>query len=176
MRNLISGVFTLISQFILWLPFHIIRHLYLKIFLNSIGYDSELCRCVDIRTPRNIIIGNNTTINKHVLLDGRGGKLIIGNCVDIAQEVQIWTLQHDYNSSDYIAVGNPVIVKDYVWLGSRSIILPGVTIGKGAVIAAGAIVTKDVADYTVVAGVPAKKIGNRNPNLNYKLGKWRWFQ
>ncbi len=49
----------------------------------------------------------------------------------------------------------------------RCIILPGVTVGEGAVVAAGAIVTKDVEPYTVVAGVPARKISDRPKNLNY---------
>lgn len=176
MKHLFNGMFIILSQLIMWLPFHSLRYVYLKISLKSLGRHTEVCRNVDIRTPRNIIIGNNTTINKRVLLDGRGGSLCIGDSVDIAQEVQIWTLQHDYNSPDYKAIGNPVIVKDYVWIGSRAIILPGIIIGKGAVIAAGSIVTKNVPDYTVVAGIPARKISCRNIDLNYKLGKWRWFQ
>ena len=105
----------------------------------------------------------------------RGGKIIIGNCVDIAQEVRIWTLQHDYNSTDYKAVGNDVKIEDYAWIASRCTILPGVRIGKGAVVATGAVVTKDVLDYTVVGGIPARKIGVRNRDLTYKLGNQRWF-
>ncbi len=53
----------------------------------------------------------------------------------------------------------PIIIKDDVWIGAGAIICPGVTVGKGAVIAAGAVVNKDVADYTIVGGVPAKEIG-----------------
>lgn len=51
-----------------------------------------------------------------------------------------------------------VIINDDVWIGAGAIIVPGVTIGKGSVIAAGAVVTKDVAPYTLVGGVPAKEI------------------
>lgn len=160
----------------MWIPIHFIRHIYLKIIVKSLGSHTEVCRNVDIRSPRRISIGDNTTINKRSLLDGRGGNLIIGNCVDIAQEAQIWTLQHDYDSPSYQAVGKSVVVGDYAWIGTRAIVLPGVRIGKGAVVAAGSIVTKDVSDYDVVAGVPAKRISQRNRNLSYKLGKWRWFQ
>lgn len=49
-----------------------------------------------------------------------------------------------------------IVIADDVWLGADAIITDGITIGKGAVIAAGAVVTKDVAPHTVVAGVPAK--------------------
>ena len=66
---------------------------------------------------------------------------------------------------------------DYVFIGPRVIILPGVKIGKGAVVAAGAVVTKDVSEFTIVGGVPAKEIGERkNKKPNYKLGRARLFQ
>jgi acetyltransferase-like isoleucine patch superfamily enzyme len=80
----------------------------------------------------------------------------------------IWTMHHDYNDLNFKAIGGPVIVEDYAWICSRAIILPGVTIGEGAVIAAGSVVTKDVAAWTVVGGVPAKKISVRErKNYDY---------
>jgi len=78
---------------------------------------------------------------------------------------------------DFSARIEPVQIEDYVFIGPRAIILPGVKIGKGAVIAAGAVVTKDVSDFEIVGGVPAKVIGERkNKNPNYKLGRARLFQ
>jgi maltose O-acetyltransferase len=62
-----------------------------------------------------------------------------------------------------------VIIGDHVWIAYRAVILPGVTIGEGAVVAAGAVVTRDVEPFPIVAGVPAKKIGERNRNLDYQL-------
>lgn len=156
-------------------PFHCIRNFFLNPLLGKRGKHVEICRDIEFTNPNNVYIGDNCTINKDVLLDGRGGKIIIGDCVDIAQEVRIWTLQHDYNDPNYQAVGGDVIIKDYAWLASRCTILPGVTIGKGAVVATGSIVTKDVADYDVVAGIPAKKIATRKQDLKYKLGSQRWF-
>ena len=126
-------------------------------------------RNLDVRSPWNIKIGNNCIINKKVLLDGRGGMLKIGNNVDIALEVQIWTLSHDINGEKHNPIGADVIIEDYVWIGTRAIIMPGVRIGRGAVIAAGAIVTKDVPPMAIVAGVPAKIISQRNNPLTYNL-------
>ena len=60
------------------------------------------------------------------------------------------------------------MIDDYVWIGIGVIVLQGVHIGKGAVVCAGAVVTKDVGEYEIVAGVPAKKIGERNKDLDYK--------
>ncbi len=176
MKDFIYGLFYFLLSGIMFLPINLLRHIVLRLLSCNLASDSYIGRCIDIRKPKNITIGSESAINKKVLLDGRGGNLVIGNNVDIAQEVQIWTLQHDYNSPTYRAIGKSVTIGDYVWIGSRAIILPGVKIGKGAVIAAGSIVTKDVPEFTVVAGVPAKKIAERTENLNYNLGKWRWFQ
>jgi acetyltransferase-like isoleucine patch superfamily enzyme len=96
---------------------------------------------------------------------------VIGRNVNLSSEVLIRTAQHDYQSPDFKTVFHPVKIEDYVWLGPRCIILPGVTVGEGAVVAAGAVVTKDVEPYTLVGGVPAKKIGERPKNLQYTLGK-----
>ncbi len=76
-----------------------------------------------------------------------------------SQDVRMW-----YNGKkDWSAVRiSPVRIGNKVWIGFNSIVLAGVTIGEGAVIGCGSIVTKDVAPFTVVAGVPAKP--NRNLN------------
>ena len=72
------------------------------------------------------------------------------------------------HANDFCTIGAETMIEDYVWICSRSILLPGVHIGEGAVIASGAVVTKDVEPYTVVGGIPAKKIGERkNRELNY---------
>ena len=104
-------------------------------------------------------------------MDGRD-KIIIGNHVDIA-----YNSEHDINSDDFRAVVGAVEIEDYVFIGPRAIILPGVKISKGAVVGAGAVVTKDVADFTVVGGVPAEVIGERKlKDPHYKLGRARLFQ
>lgn len=175
MKDFLSGLFYLVSGIVMWIPFYAIRTGFVRLFINNLGKGTAIRRNVEMRSFKNISIGKHTTINKYTLLDGRGGALEIGDCVDVAQEVQIWTLQHDYNSPAYQAVGKPVRIGDYVWVGTRAIILPGVTIGRGAVIAAGAVVTRDVDEYTIVGGVPAKKIGIRSKDLTYMLGKRRWF-
>jgi acetyltransferase-like isoleucine patch superfamily enzyme len=54
---------------------------------------------------------------------------------------------------------SPIIIKDKAWIGFNSIVMKGVTIGEGAIVAAGSVVVKDVDDYTIVGGNPARKIG-----------------
>ena len=158
-----------------YVPVVSLRWVLYKIFLKRLGYKTRISKRVDVRCPYRIQIGAYSNINKRSLLDGRGGNLVIGNNVDIAQEVNIWTLEHDYNDPNYTAKGEPVVIEDYVWIASRATILPGVHIGRGAVIAAGAVVTKNVPPMTIVGGVPAKVIGKREVEPQYKLGSWGWF-
>lgn len=119
-----------------------------------------------LRKMTNIRIGKVSNINPDCMIDSRGGTVSIGNYVDISPQVNIWTLQHDMNSPNFNTIGAKVIIEDYVWIGSRVTLLPGVCIGEGAVVATGAVVTKSVDAWSMVGGVPAKKIGVRNPNQN----------
>ena len=69
-----------------------------------------------------------------------------------------------------------VVIGDRVWIGSNVVVLPGVTIGEGAVCCAGCVVTRDVAPYDVVAGIPARKISTRPQTLKYEFdGTTCWF-
>lgn len=120
---------------------------------------------VDIRNPKGLVIEEGSSIGPKVLLDARKGIHLEKN-VTIAYDAIIWTLHHDMNSVDFHTIGGPVEIGEYAWICSRSIILPGVKIGKGAVVASGAVVTKDVDPFSIVAGIPAKKIGERSHN-NY---------
>ena len=154
--------------FVFWLPFKGIRRYYLKLFVHSMGKDIYVGRNIDVRNPSLIDIGNDIVINKKVLLDGRHG-LIIGNHVDIAQEACIWSRHHDYNDPKHSGIGAKVIIEDYCWICHRAIVLPGVKVSKGSVVACGAVLTKDTEPITVVGGIPAKKIADRNNPLTYML-------
>jgi maltose O-acetyltransferase len=126
--------------------------------------------------PRGVTVGRDSVIGDHCFLDGRQ-TLKIGNHVSIASQVLIYNSEHDINSPDFKALEEPVEICDYAFIGPRAIILPGVTISKGAVIAAGAVVTKDVAEFSIVAGVPAKEINKRSlKSPSYILGRSRLFQ
>ncbi len=156
-------------------PSHSLRLLcYRHLFVVQIGKHSSIHRHCRMFHPSHVTIGNATVINRDVLLDGRMGVVIHDN-VSISEGVIVLTLEHDLNNPDFENRGAPVVIEDYVFIGTRAILLPGVTIGKGSAVAAGAIVTHDVAPYTVVAGVPAKKIGTRNTDLRYSLNYRRFM-
>ena len=66
-------------------------------------------------------------------------------------------------------------IGDRVWIAYRAVILPGVTIGEGAIVAAGAVVSRDVAPWTIVAGNPAREVGTRRRDLDYRLDYNPWL-
>ena len=82
----------------------------------------------------------------------------------VAPGVRIATINHDLNNRHTIYTYGKVTIKKNAWLGMNVTVCPGVTIGRYAVVGAGAVVTKDIPDYAVVAGVPAKVIRMQDPS------------
>lgn len=107
-----------------------------------------------------VTIGDYTRIGIHCTVIG---PVCIGHHVNLAQGITVTALNHNFADTnrriDEQGVSTkPVVIGDDVWIGANAVILPGVTIGRHVVVAAGAVVTKDVPDYCVVAGVPAKVV------------------
>lgn len=168
MRSWVRGVKFIILGVASYLPGQTIRRYIYRIFGLTMGGGSVIHMGAEIRSPKNIKLGNNVIIGHNAVLDGRNG-LSIGNNVNFSHGVWVWTAQHDKDDPDFGVVGGNVTIGDYAWLGGRVVVLPGVSIGKGAVVATGAVVTKDVPEYCIVGGVPAKKIGSRNREMRYTL-------
>ncbi len=147
--------------------FWTIRRAYLKLVRAKIGKGTFIMKNVYIQSPNRLTIGAGSHINRGVVLDARGN-ITIGASVSVSHNVNIMTGGHDHQSRHFCGVFKPIVINDYAWIGVGASILQGVTIGRGAVVCAGAVVAKDVADYEIVGGVPAKKIGTRTDNLDYK--------
>ena len=103
-------------------------------------------------------------INHSAILSASGG-IEFEDGVSIAPGVRIATINHDFNERHTKYTYGKVTIKKNAWLGINVTVCPGVTIGKYAVVAAGAVVTKDVPDYAVVGGCPAKIIKMQDPSL-----------
>lgn len=111
-----------------------------------------------------VTIGDYTRIGIHCTVIG---PVCIGNNVNLAQGITVTALNHNFEDTtrriDEQGISTkPVVIGDDVWIGANAVILPGVTIGRHVVVAAGAVVTKDVPDYCVVGGVPAKILKDLN--------------
>lgn len=158
-----------------------------KIHLNSCGTKFHVNYPTTIRGGKNIFIGNNfssmgvlylyanesgkliigdnCSINTNVQLGASDGQIIIGNNVLIAPNVVIRAANHGIKKGMLInqqpnSYGE-IVIEDDVWIGSNVVITAGVTLAKGTVVAAGAVVTKSSEAYSIIAGVPAKKINER---------------
>lgn len=107
---------------------------------------------------KNITIGKNVFINMGCKFQDQGG-ICIGDEVLIGHNVVLATLNHVKSPTDRSSmIPAPIHIGNRVWIGSNATILPGVTIGDGAIVAAGAVVSRDVPENTIVAGVPAKVV------------------
>jgi len=121
--------------------------------------DARLACIGSFDKPAEICIGEGSSIGDRSEIHS-AGQVLIGRRVFISWDCVI--MDRDYHGIDGNAeIIKPVIIHDDVLIGCRSIILKGVTIGKNAVIGSGAVVTKDVPEYAIVAGNPAKIIRMR---------------
>jgi acetyltransferase-like isoleucine patch superfamily enzyme len=151
-----------------------------------IGAKSSIGARLAVRKASSITLGSRVEIEHEVFLKMTGGSLTVGDftfigrgCeIDVAQSVTIgahtllapnvFITDHTHNHAraqrfdEQGSRNGPVAIGDDVWIGAHAVVLAGVTIGDGAIVGAGAVVTKDVAPYAIVAGVPARVIGSRS--------------
>lgn len=178
-KNMLRNLFSLYSYFLnitilindLLPP--LFRNFILRLLFKKMGKNVYIDYGVYFRFPKKIEIGNEVTI-------GKGSKLFpsfhnseayirIGNNIRIGPDVLFLSAGHDYKHLSLPDTGGTIIINDNVWIGARSIILQGVTIGEGAVVAAGSIVTKNVDNYMIIAGNPAKIIKERKIDATNKI-------
>ena len=184
LNKIVNRFYNYLADLALWklhviciiVPSHHIRRFMMRLYGAKIGKGSSIHMGSRFFSLKKLKIGEDTIIGNDAFLDGRAS-LVIGSHVDIASEVMIYNSEHDTTAEDFNAVLDSVEIGDYVFIGPRVTILPGVKIGKGAVVAAGAVVTKDVPEFAIAGGVPAKVIGERkNKNPHSRLGRARLFQ
>lgn len=161
-----------ISRFL----FNICRHL-----PRSYKFGGKLAKRLRAKTAKGFIryCGKNVNIERGAVISSKlsigdnsgvglncdcGGELHIGNDVMMGPECVIISKNHAFDRTDIpmrlqgYKEEQPCFIGNDVWIGRRVMIMPGVHIGNGCIIAAGAVVTKDIPDYTIAGGVPAKVI------------------
>src|SRR6476659_8275704 len=170
-----DGVLFLCNHLLAHIPCYAVRNWFYRLVMRfEIGKRSFIFMGARFDAKGQFKLGVYSNINHGCRLDNRGG-LEIGSNVSISADVCILTADHDPQSATFAGRERPVRIGDFVFVGTRAMILPGVTIGPGAVVAAGAIVTKDVAERSIVAGCPAREIGTRRPELAYQVGYHRFL-
>ena len=127
-----------------------------ELFSDKLGENSRIMAPIAGAAFDYIEIGSNVFINSNSLLMARGG-ITIEDDVMLAANVQLLSNNHDEYDRQ-VLLCKPIHIKKGAWIGAGASVLPGVTIGEYAIVGAGAIVTKDVGDYEVAVGVPAKVV------------------
>ena len=125
-----------------------------ELFGDNLGENSRVMAPISGAALDKLVIGDNVFINSNCLAMARGG-ITIEDDVMLAANVQLLSNNHDEYSRN-VLLCKPIHIKKGAWIGAGATILPGVTIGEYAIVGASAVVTKDVGDYEVVAGVPAR--------------------
>lgn len=140
------------------------RRFLCRYLFSSCGENVNIERGADFGSGRNVSIGDNSGIGIDCVLAGDvsiGKDVMMGpRCYFIARNHAFQDRSRPMRLQGFGAM-KPIVVEDDVWIGACAIVMGGVTIGRGAIVAAGAVVTKDVPQYSIVGGNPAKVIGNR---------------
>ena len=131
------------------------------LFEDRIGSGSYVAAPVTIACPDKVHIGNNVFINSNLLLMARGS-ITIKDDVQIAANVQILSNNHDPYERQ-VLLCKPVVIEKGAWIGAGATLLPGIRVGNHAIVGAASVVTKDVPDYAVVAGNPARIVKTLDP-------------
>ena len=127
-----------------------------ELFYNQIGENSIVYNKLTVVRPKNVKIGKNVTVMNGALMMSAGGITLEDNVL-IAANVQLISNNHDPYDR-YVITCKPILIKEGAWVGAGATILPGVTVGKHAIIGANSVVSKDIPDYAVAVGCPAKVI------------------
>jgi len=162
--KLFSELYYLTIRLLKKLRMYILRPLFKQYGKNFI-FDPD-----GVYSFKTISVGDDVFIGPGAVLSATESEIVLGDKIMLGPNVTIMGGDHNM-----LTVGKfmtdvktklpendiPVVIKDDVWIGTGAIILKGVTIGKGSVVAAGSLVIKDVPEYTIVGGVPAKILKSR---------------
>lgn len=137
------------------------RNFLLKLFGAKIGARVHIYPSAIIYMPWNLTIADDSSIGEHAYIYNIG-QITVGKCVTLSQRSHLCAGTHDYNDQALPLLKLPINVNDSAWVCADAFVGPGITIGVGAVVGARAVVVKNVGDWEVVVGNPAKKIKMRH--------------
>lgn len=143
-----------------FIPFMGPKVILLRLFGARIGKNLVLKPGVLIKSPWNLVVGNNCWIGENVWIDNLD-KVSIGNNVCISQGALMLTGNHDYTLSHMPYRNAPIYINDGAWVGAKAVVCPGVTINTNAILTVGSIATHNMASNGIYQGNPAKQVRKR---------------
>lgn len=162
-----------------FVPFNVLRRTYLaRVFharMGSQSYVHSPLRVVgDHRCSSVLTIGANSTVNFGCYLDLRES-ITIGENTMVGHHCKIYTATHEFNRPTFDLVTLPVVIGDNAVIFPNALVMPGSQIAQGVVVLPGAVFAGESDPWTVYGGVPAKPVGLRNAEVDYRLRYRVWF-
>lgn len=139
------------------------RNFLLRAFGATISGTPFVSSSARIRMPWHLTLEDRACIGEEVDVYNLGPVALKRGCV-VAQQTYLCTGTHDLNDPAAPLITAPIEIGEHAFIGVRALLLPGVIIGAGAIVGGGSVVSRDVPDWTIVAGNPAKFIGMRQSN------------
>ena len=136
------------------------RRLVLRMFGARIGRGVHLHNSTRVTMPWNLTVGDWAAIGEDALVYNLG-PVTIGERATISHRVHLCAGTHDYTQADLPLLKPPIHIRSQAWVCASAFVGPGVTVGEGAIVGGAAVATRDVPDWTIVAGNPAKEVKRR---------------
>lgn len=143
-----------------WLPGSGWRVQLLRVFGANIGDRVVVKPGVRVKFPWRLSIGNNSWIGEDVWIDNLVN-VSIGENSCISQGAYICTGSHDWTSSTFDLIVQPITIQDHAWVAAKSSVGPGVTVGEGAILSIGSTATKNLEPWSIHHGSPATFVRKR---------------
>jgi putative colanic acid biosynthesis acetyltransferase WcaF len=142
-----------------WTPRQLwgIRNAVLRLFRAQIGPNVRIHPSVRIAIPWNLNVAANSSIGDRAIIYNLG-PITLGKSVSISQHAHLCAGSHDFTKPDLPLTKPPIVIEDGVWVCADAFVGPGVKVGRFAIIGARAVITKDVEDYAIMVGNPARKL------------------
>lgn len=146
-----------------WNPFMGIKIFLLRLFGAKIGKGLVIKNNVIVKSPWNLIVGDDCWIGECVWIDNLD-RIVIGSNVCISQGAMLLTGNHDYTISTMPYRNAPIVIEDGAWIGAQTTVCPGVFVHRNSILTVGSIATKDMEENGIYQGNPAVKVRERNIN------------
>lgn len=143
-----------------WNPFMGIKIFLLRLFGAKIGKGLIIKNDVTVKSPWNLIVGDDCWIGENVWIDNLD-RVTVGCNVCISQGAMLLTGNHDYTVGSMPYRNAPVNIADGAWIGAKAVVCPGVKVSRNAILTVGSVATKDMEENGIYQGNPARMVRSR---------------